>query len=201
MVHDAEQIQDQLGGLLAIADEQQKAVDAALVGLRAESERLARARAALEALPDKLVGATKAGAVEAVQSTATGAEQSLERLRASAEQTDAALARSVASFRKAWGATLIGFTGCVCLVVVAFAVGFGAWERHELEQLTRQKETLEANVTALQAAETDLERRGRRLVWQTCGDDLCFEVNQRDPGTWRSAGGVRLAIPATIRDR
>ena len=190
-------VEDQLSGLLVHAEEQQKVVDGALAGLKAESEHLARTRAALEALPYKFLVETKAGVAEAAQSVAQGAEQGLERLRASAEQTDVALAGSVANFRKAWAGTLIGFTGCICAALAVFILGFGAWERHEIDRLTKQKDALEADVLSLRASEQDFERRGRRLIWRTCGDSLCFVVNKKDQDRWATEKGDPLAIPVT----
>jgi hypothetical protein len=189
-------VEDQLSGLLVHAEEQQKVVDGALAGLKAESEHLARTRAALEALPDNLVSAIKAGAVEAVQSAAQGAGQSFDGLRASAEQTDAVLAGSVARFRKEWAWTIAGFGAGLCLLVFAVGCGISLWERHEIDRLTKQKEALEADVLALRATEKDFEHRGRRLIWNSCGGELCFLVSKRDQG-WTTAKGERFAIPAT----
>lgn len=197
---------DQLGVLIDVAEKQQRIaekqqtmVDSASASLHAERERLARTRADLEALPDKLASATKAGAVEAVLAATHGAGQSLEQLRVSAEQTDAALAGSVADFRKAWTGALIVGGGIVCLVLVAFAVGFGLWERHEINRLTKQKDALEADVLSLRSAEQDFERRGRRIIWNRCGNYLCFVVKNKDRD-WVEPNGERLAIPATIQD-
>ena len=113
------------------------------------------------------------------------------------------LARNVASvvadFRKAWTGALIVGGGIVCLVLVAFAVGFGLWERHEINRLTKQKDALEADVLSLRSTEQDFERRGRRIIWNRCGNYLCFVVKNKDRD-WVEPNGERLAIPVTIQD-
>lgn len=200
MDEDPEQLQRRLGGLLVVAEEQQKAVQAAITGLRAETERLAGARTAIDALPAKLLSAVEAGAAAAVQSAAQGAQQSLDQLAATAGQTDTALTGSVAAFRKSWGLTLVGLTAVICLVLAGFTWAMGARGRYELDQFTARKQALQADISTLQAAKTDLERRGRRLLWHTCGSDPCLEVSPRDRGDWQGPKGVHLAIPATTRD-
>lgn len=174
----------QLGLLIDLAEKQQHVVEAAAASMKAERERLAAAGPVLAA----------AVADAATKGVAAGAAQ-VRGITAEMVTTTQTIERHLR--RMAW--RLIAWPAGILLLVAIVAGGITwgqlAWAHHELA-------TVQADVQQMQAQQTDLERRGRRLIWRNCGQDPCFEVRKDDPGTWVADGtGVRLAIPATTKDR
>lgn len=175
----------QLGLLIDLAEKQQQAVDGAAASLKAEREHLAAARPALAAAVAD--AAAKGVAEGAAQVRAATAEM------VSTTQAIETHLRGMAWRLIAWPA---GTSAIVAIAAIAITWGQLAWSRHELA-------AVQADVQQMQAQQTDLERRGRRLIWRTCGKDPCFAVRKGDAGIWVGADGKgeRFAIPATAEDR
>lgn len=179
MDHAPDDAIDQLGLLIDLAEKQQLAVEAASAILKAEREHLAAAGPALAA----------AVAAAATKGVADGAAQ-VRGITAEMVSTTQAIEthlRRMAWRLIAWPA---GILALVAIAAVAITWGQLTWSRHELA-------AVQADVQQMQAQQTELERRGRRLIWSTCGKAPCVQVRS---GGW-TADGKTFAIPATTEDR
>lgn len=172
--------EDQIDALLALAAEQGTAI----------SENIARQKVLLDTLENL---APQAG--EAVKQIAkdTFLRSAAVLDAKTAESTTAAakrLTEASAAFR--WKtitvATLVSVLGVIAIAAATWAAT--TYQRHELDQLSGQVSTMRQNVA-------DLEKRGGKVQFSTCGDRLCFEVTKKDPGNWSSKEtGKNYAIPA-----
>lgn len=174
--------------------EHQAAVKTLLEGLRREAAQVEAARQALEKTPEALTAAVANAATTGVANGAATVQAAASGMVSAAQAVQAELQRMLTW----WTAWTAGISAIIVIAAVGLVWGQTAWARHQLDDLQSQKAAVQADVLQLQAQQTDLERRGRRLIWHTCGRDPCLEVSPSDPGTW-SVGGVRLAIPATTR--
>jgi hypothetical protein len=195
-------LETQIGAVLSIAEDQLKTAADHQRETAATLANLQTQIATLAGLGPKLSSGVKIGASEAAKAavleTAGDLNAVMDRLRATAAGTKEDLAQSVTKFQQAWGRILIGGTLIYALALLALAGGAYGWGWYQVQSLQTHKEALQADVATLEATQTDLERRGRRLVWNTCGGRTCFEVAPNDPGTWRT-NGIRLAIPLATR--
>lgn len=191
--------QQQLFGLMAVAEEQQKAVKAAIEGLSAERAALSRERAALA----QVAGDTRKAAADAVpairkaidDAVDTAVSESLEGasdvaakalgeaikpvvgslsgvVRAALD-AESALKNAGRWFAWKWVAVAAGGLAGVCLV--AYAALW--WQLHEVGNLREQKAALTKEVTQMAANVAELKKRGGRVRWSTCDGRLCFEVS------------------------
>lgn len=229
--------QQQLFGLMAVAEEHQKAVKTALDGLTAERAALAKERAAVAQAAASVAGVAgevrkaAAEAVPAIQKAAGEAvgasvRQSLagasdEAAKALGEasrpivgqlsgvvkaagEAEGKLSGAVAAFGWRW-AMLAGGAAAGGIVTVLLAAWLAVWwQRHQVESLSEQKAALLGEVAQLQANVAALEKRGGRIVLNTCGGRLCVEASSNqgegaekwNGGNWSNKEtGVQLVIP------
>jgi len=181
--------QQQLIGLMTVAEEHHKAVQTALDGLAAERAALAKERAALA----QVTGSVQAGASEAVtravRESLAGATKVLEsaakpvinRLSEAAQATDAAtgkLTGAVSAFGWKWALVAGGATAGCILAVLAVTWVTTAYMR---EQVT----ALRAEVAELRTEADDWAKRAGRAQLSTCGEKhrLCARVETK-PGSY-----------------
>ena len=89
-----------------------------------------------------------------------------------------------------WVAVAFSALVGVCLV----AYGDLAWQRSQVESLTRQKGELSLEIVHLQAGVNALKTTGGKIVWEDCGGRLCFEASSNqgqgmdhwNPNSWRN---------------
>ena len=191
--------QQQLFGLMAIAEEQQKAVEAAIDGLAAEREALAKERAAVAQ-----AAASVASVADEVRKAAADAVPAMQR--AAGEAVGASVRQSLAgasdAAAKALGEAAKPVIGSLSGVVQAandaqgsmrnagawfawkwVAVAAGglvgvclvayaslAWQLHQVSSLREEKATLLGEVAQLQANAKDWAKRGGRAQLERCGD-------------------------------
>ncbi len=190
--------EDQLYGLMEIAERQQAAVQAALEGLAAERAALARERQTFAqevallragthatvslAVAEGFAGAAGKG-VEAVQVATQPLLGKLEDVTASAVRAEAALRRVVlwASWRLlGWIMALI-----VTLVLLGWLTGNALvwWDTGTITQL-------QGEISALQANNDSWVKAGMLDRLERCapGDRPCVEVNE-DAGPFGTPGG------------
>jgi len=190
-------MQQQLFGLMTVAEEHQKAVDAAIASLTNERLALAKERAALSQATASLTAAAYA-ALPAIQKAAgeavsTSVRQSLVgasevaakalgeaakpvlgRLAGvvqAASDAEGSLKNAGQWFAWKWVALAAGGLAGVCLVAYASL----AWQLHQVEQLASEAEELRATVE-------DLAKRGGRIQLTNCGDKkrLCAQVDKKE---------------------
>lgn len=195
--------QQQLFGLMAVAEEQQKAVEAALSGLAAERAALAEVRSGVSDAVAAAVRDALAGVPDAAAKTLGEAAQpvidSLFGVVQSAGEAEASLKRAGAWFAWKWVAVAAGGLAGVCLVTYAALL----WQLHQISSLREEKAALQADVAALQANVAALEKKGGRIVMRTCGGRLCIEASSDQGngmtnwrGPWKDEkNGVSLVIP------
>ena len=191
--------QQQLFGLMAVAEEHQKAVKAAIDGLTAERAALAKERAAVAQAAASVAGI--AGEVRKAAADAVPAMQ-----KAAGEAVGASVRQSLAgasdAAAKALGEAAKPVIGSLSGVVQAaheaegsmrnagawfawkwVAVAAGglvgvclvayaalAWQLHQVSSLREEKAALLGEVAQLQANADDWAKRGGRAKLEKCGD-------------------------------
>ena len=196
-------VQQQLFGLMAVAQEQQKAVTGALEGLSGERAALAQAVArvvgaagevhlaataavpALQQAVDVAVGrAVRHVLADEARTALREATQTVIEPLAGAAQAardaERALRRAGAWFAWKWVAVAAGGLMGVCLI----AYGALAWQRHQVADLAAQKDALAAEVAQMQANVDALAKRGGRITLAPCGLSrrLCVRVDTHAGG-------------------
>ncbi len=181
--------QEQLFGLMAVAEEHQKAVQVALDGLAAERAALSQAaanvvgvtaevkRAAAEAVELSVTQSLAQVSAEAAEALGEAAKPVLGRLSGvvlAASEAEGAMKRAGQWFAWKWVAVAAGGLMGVCLVAYASLT----WQLHQVESLREQKAALAADVAQLQASVATLEKRGGRIRLNRCGPEgrLCVEI-------------------------
>lgn len=191
--------QQQIFGLMAIAEEHQKAVQAAIEGLTAERAALARERAALsQAANDARQAAADAvPAIQKATETAISASVKESLAGASTEAVKAlgeaakpvigelsgvvrAASDAEGSMRKAgqwfaWKWVAVAGGGLVGVCLVAYAAL--AWQLHQVKSLGDEKAKLAAAIVRERATVAELTKDGGRVRGNKCGGRLCFEVS------------------------
>ncbi|MDA8308098.1 MAG: hypothetical protein M0Z81_14900 [Deltaproteobacteria bacterium] len=212
--------QQQLFGLVAIAKEHQKAVQAAIDGLTAEHAALARERAALAqaghdiqqnagdavagAVRQSLAGVSKM-AVAAFEKAAEPFRRDVEGIAAKAGEA-AERVNSAARWINIKAAVFALIFAVVCIVVIGLAVRISvAWEEHRVSVLTEQAGELDAQIENLKvqiAQERStvayLDKRGGRVHWGACGGRLCFQASSNQ-GT--NNDGTPVQIGGWVNDK
>jgi hypothetical protein len=216
--------QQQIFGLMSVAEEQQKAVQAAIDGLTAERAALAKERAALtqvagevrraaaEAVPAMQRAAGEAVAASMRQSISGASDAAAKALGEAAKpvidglsgvvqaasDTEGSMRNAGAWFAWKWVAVAAGGLVGVCLVAYASL----AWQLHQVSSLRSEKAELAADVTQMQANVSALEKRGGRIVMNTCGGRLCIKASTNQGvgvgwvgGNWGEKGGDQFVIP------
>jgi hypothetical protein len=205
--------------LLALVEDQAKALTDAADAMAAERKALVQAVAAAGQAADQARQATAAvqqaaaGAGQAVQKAAGAAigaavRDSLAGAAAEASRAAQQAARPVieqlaSAAKAAAGAgerlrgagVSVGLIGLASALAIA-AAGWGMtwWMRSDVEQLREQRALLAGEISRQQAQLAELERRGARVRWRDCGGRLCFEA--APGGAWQDkTTGVELVIP------
>lgn len=194
--------QQQLFGLMAVAEEHQKAIKAAIEGLAKERTALAQAtanvsgaagevkQAAAQAIPGIRKAVGEAVGLAVTQSLAGASEAAATALEAASKpilgklsgvvraagETEGQLKNAGAWFAWKWVAVAAGGMAGVCLLAWASIL----WQRHQVESLTEEKAALQAEVTELKTSVAALAKKGGRIKITSCTD---------------SAGAERLCVP------
>lgn len=198
--------EQELFGLVAVAQEQQKAVKSAIDGLTAERVALARERAALgtvvaDSVKQSLRGASEV-ATKSLREAANPIFSKLDSAVRAATEVEGYMRAAGAWFAWKWVAMAAGGTAGVCLIAYLAL----AWQLHEVSSLRTEKAALAAEVTQMRANVSALKRRGGNIVMTTCGGRLCIEASSNQGteqdgspipmGGWTAHGGrVQLVIP------
>ena len=203
--------QQQLFGLMAVAEEQQKAVQTAIDTLTAEREALAQERIRLAQTVQsvsKAVGTAVGVAVRnqmgdagetAITALETALKPILENLSGviqTTTQAEHALSQASAWFAWKWIALAAGGFAVVCLVAYASV----AWQIHEVRDLRQQKATPTAEIPQMQADVAALAKRGGRIVMTTCGGRLCIEASNNQ-GTYSNGSPIPIGGWDTDRSK
>ena len=209
--------QQQIFGLMAVAEEHQKAAAAAIAGLAAERAALAKERALLAQVAQGIQKATSdavsaavtqsladasATAVKALDEAAKPVIGSLSGVVQSAGAAEASLKSAGQWFAWKWVAIAAGGVAGVCLVAYAAL----AWQLHQVSELRAEQATLQARIVHEGATVAALDKVGGRVRWSHCGGRLCFEVSSNQGtysngtpiplGSWTTnTGHVPLVIP------
>ena len=183
--------QQQLFGMMTIAEEQQKAVKAAIDALAAERAAVAKERASMaqvltavnnaaqgvrraageavaSSVAESMSGASRAAA-EALGEAAKPVIDRLSGVVKAASNAEGKLNDAVAAFGWKWAMVAGGAAAGGILTVLVVAWISVGWQRHQVE-------TLSAEVTELKATVADLAKRGGRADLTTCDKRLCVRV-------------------------
>jgi hypothetical protein len=191
--------QQQLFGLMALAEEHQKAVQAALDGLVEERAALAKERAAVaraavsvadvayevrKAAADA-VPALKRAAGEAVsasvrQSLAGAADAAVQALGEAAKPVIGSLSSVVQAAGEAEGSMRragawfawkwVAVAGGGVVGVCLLAYASLAWQLHQVESLREEKAALQVEVVQLQTNANEWAKQGGRVKLERCGE-------------------------------
>ena len=199
--------EQQIFSMMALAEDHQKAVTAAIAGLAAERAALAKERAALAQTAQGIQKATSDAVSTAVRQSLDGASETavtalseaarpvIDRLSGvvrAAGDAEGSLRSAGQWFAWKWVAVAAGGLVGVCLVAYVAL----AWQLHEVGSLSKRKAALTADVAQLQANVSALERKGGLIVMSTCGGRLCIEASRNQgsnnhdwKGPWYTTGG------------
>jgi hypothetical protein len=173
--------QQQIYNMMALADEQQKAVKDALDKLTAEREALAKERAAIAKAASEAVRQSLIGASKTLEDASKPIIDQLSGMVRAASEAEGKLSGAVAAFGWRW-AVLAGSAAAGAIVVVLVAAWLLTWwQRYQVSSLGEQKAQLQAEVTQLQANADAWSKRGGRAKLERCGDKsrLCVRVDKR----------------------
>jgi hypothetical protein len=167
---------NELYGLLAVAEEQQKAVEEAIRGLVIERARLTEGRVSLEkaaesvgktvrdAVAESLAGASETAA-EAIEEAAKPLLGQMERATKTAEAAEQKI--SAVARRLDWQWAIYGVAAIVCVTVV---LSVGNWFQGQ------RLAALSAEVTEMQTRAELLKERGGKLKFTACGQRACIRI-------------------------
>lgn len=193
--------QQQLFGLMALAEEHQKAVQAAIDGLADERAALAEERAAVAQAAANVAGvadavrkavadavpALKRAAGEAVgasvrQSLAGAADAAVKALEEAAKPVIGSLSGVVKAAGEAEGSMRragawfawkwVAVAGGGAVGVCLLAYASLAWQLHQVNSLREEKAELQDEVVQLQANANEWAKQGGRVKLERCGDAL-----------------------------
>lgn len=196
----------ELYGLMAVAQEHQKAVEAAAAAMAEASAALARqqeaarqaaqevSRAAASAAPSvsraaaDAVGLALADSLSTASSAASSAMREavapvvvgLDRSAKAAADAGDRLRRATAAFAWRWVAAIGAAAAGGAAMIVGGSWAAIGWQRHHLTDLATQEVALSREVVALQEQVADLEKRGGRVKLEKCGEQgrLCVRVDK-----------------------
>ncbi len=209
--------EQQIFSMMALAENHQKAVTAAIAGLAAERAALAKERAALAQVAQGIQKATGDAVSASVKESLAGASETaakalseaakpvIDRLSGvvhAADDVEDSLKKAGQWFAWKWVAVAAGGLVGVCLVAYVAL----AWQLHEVGSLSDEKARLVAAIARERATVAELTKAGGRVVWSTCGGRLCFEASSNQGtysngtpiplGSWNTnKGHVPLVIP------
>lgn len=193
--------QQQLFGLMALAEEHQKAVQAAIDGLADERAALAEERAAVAQAAANVAGvadavrkavadavpALKRAAGEAVgasvrQSLAGAADAAVKALEEAAKPVIGSLSGVVKAAGEAEGSMRragawfawkwVAVAGGGAVGVCLLAYASLAWQLHQVNSLREEKAELQDEVVQLQVNANEWAKQGGRVKLERCGDAL-----------------------------
>lgn len=191
--------QQQLFTLMALAEEQQKAVQAAIEGLADERAALAKERAAVARAAASVAGvadevrkaaadsvpALKRAAGEAVctsvkQSLAGAADAAMQALGEAAKPVIGRLSGVVQAASEAEGSMRragawfawkwVAVAGGGAVGVCLLAYASLAWQLHQTNSLREEKVELQQEIVQLQANANELAKQGGRVKLEKCGE-------------------------------
>lgn len=191
----SEAAEERLYGLIEIAERQQAAVQAAIEGLVAEREALARERerlgqdvhglnrnvrtAVLGAVADSMQGAAETGAA-ALQAAIGPLLGRLEQVGALAGQAEVVLRRVV--LWASWRLLGWGVAGIATLALLWWLAGSAVlwWDAGAIGQAQEQKAELEAQAAQLQATQAEWVKAGMLGKIEHCGRSArpCIRVDE-----------------------
>ena len=198
--------QKKLYALMAVVERQQEMLDALMAKLKEEREALAKERGSVQQTIDQSVKRSLSGMAETVSKALQGAIQpSADTLKESvrtAYEASNQLSASMRRVQSAWTWRIVWLSVGVLLIVGLSAYGMVWWERSQIDDLKSYRQSLQADINRMQPVVRDLEKRGGRLEWSTCGDRLCIEASRNQgPGVenwngawWRNQQTGRLFV-------
>jgi hypothetical protein len=194
--------EQQIFSMMALAEEHQKAVTAAIAGLAAERAALAKERAALARVAQGIQKATSDAVSAAVRQSLDGASETavtalseaakpvIDRLSGvvrAAGDAEGSLRSAGQWFAWKWVAVAAGGLVGVCLVAYVAL----AWQLHEVGSLGDEKARLAAAIVRERATVAELTKDGGRVRWNKCGGRLCFEASSNQ-GTSSDGNSIPL---------
>lgn len=191
--------EDTILGLIAAAEEHQRAAKIAIDGLAAERAALARAVQGVRAAAGEAVaGAARqslAGASEtAVAAFSKAAEPFTQKVEAVADKADKAADRVNSAARWIGAKAVAVAVGCIIVVGLA-AWGLVALERHQVSDLSAEAAQLREQIAQERATVAELDKRGgkAKLNWCGPGRRLCVHVDTK-AGTFGDGHATYMVI-------
>lgn len=171
--------QKKLYALMAVVERQQEMLDALMAQLKSEREALANERSLIGPVVTQSVKQSVAEIVsEGLQAAIGPSADTLKESVRSASEASHRLSESMRRVQSAWTWRIVWLSAGLLLIVGLSAWGLVWWERSQLDNLKSYRQTLQADINRMQPVVRDLEKRGGKLEWSTCGDRLCIEANR-----------------------
>lgn len=173
--------EEQIFGLIAAAEEQQKLVNAAISGLKRERIELSNmtttvAQSTKEAVTLAMRESLSMATEQANQSIGDAVKPVINRLASVVEAANGAessLKRASAWFAWKWVAVITAAVAGLCLVVY----GSLTYQRFQVNELWREKSTLLADIEQLQIRADRLAKQGAKIEISDCKGRLCIAVD------------------------
>lgn len=198
--------EEKLFGLMAIAEEQQGSVAAAVKVLADERAQCAKERQALarmlqeigkvasaapsiveravrDALTKSLDQTVNARSTELQRAFAAATKPAINELASIVERTSAieeGLRRALAWVSWRWLGVIAGLGAGAMFVIWIASITTVAWQNYQVTSLMHERADLEADIVRLTANVEALEKRGGRVALTYCGDQrrLCVQVKK-----------------------
>ncbi|MGC8495267.1 MAG: hypothetical protein ACP5SH_26425 [Syntrophobacteraceae bacterium] len=198
--------EDTILGLIAAAEEHQRAAKTAIEGLAAERAALARAvqgiqKAAGEAVADAARQSLADASETAVAAFSKAAEPFTQKVEGVADKADKA-ANRVNSAAKWIGVKAVAFVvGCIVVAGLAAWVSL-AWEHHQVNDLSAKATDLQTQIVDLKTQIQQLRegaavwgRKAGKATLRSCGPRgrLCVKVDTK-AGTFGDKTGTYMII-------
>ena len=170
-------MEQQLFGLMAVAEEQQKAVQAAIEGLKTERAEIRKtySRELIDVTNVALDNAAEA-ALEKFSARATELTEEMEKAsKAISDVLEKTNTRHLMYIAKA-----VALAFVLLFVLMVAGAAHTSYLRSELAELVERKATLKNEVAELDGQVAALAKRGGRIVYSTCNDGdkvrLCIAI-------------------------
>ncbi|MGC8494270.1 MAG: hypothetical protein ACP5SH_21305 [Syntrophobacteraceae bacterium] len=176
--------EDTILGLIAAAEEHQRAAKTAIDGLAAERAALARAvqgiqKAAGEAVADAARQSLAGASQTAVAAFSKAAEPFTLKVEDVADKASEA-ANRVRSAARWFGAKSVAVAVAYIIVVGLAAWGLVALERHQVNDLSAEAAQLHAQIVQERATVAELNKHGGKAKLNSCGSGrLCVQVDTK----------------------
>lgn len=195
---------EKLFGLVAIAQEQQKAVQVAIDTLTSQTDELKKTVGAVnKAAGEGAERATKDilrnAAYTASEAFKDGARGTIDRLQVVSEKAEDSakhIEQVTHNFHTRW--MILAVISLLTCLIIFIGVSWlaVAYKNKEIKDLTAQRNNLKTELASLEKSASEWEKKAGKAVLSTCGNKnrLCVRIADKDAGYQSDDGKIKYAI-------